>query len=400
MNGTPTETAVAGTVVPSGSLTTPGGAQGVQGIQGVPGITDVQPVIWDVRTRSYNAIGNPTMECDQLRKGWNPASANGMMIDRWAYYKGGMGAASFWAGQQGGSVFLPGTGFLLSSAFFRIQLTGVLSALANTDLLQIYQTVEGPQWREVAGSEGNSILLLVRSSVAGLKFTIAIRDSPATVSLIKLCTIPDASTWTLIALPGLLQNPAGNFNVVPGTVANTFAFCLAAGSNYIAPATDSWVSGSYLGAAGMSNFAGSAVNSTFDIAFVQWEPGPICSAPIDLSFTDNLNACLRYFCKSYNYGSNIGASGGGAFATGWGQAGWGNIVGYTPFPKIMAKVPTVTAYNQGSGAANSWRQMGTSTDVAITGLFGLGESGFAGWSCAALPTTNMYFGHYTADTGW
>ena len=56
-------------------------------------------------------------------------------------------------------------------------------------------------FRELAG-DVHSVSLLVRSSVAGLKFGLILRDSPTTTkTLAKLCTIPSSGTWTLIQLP-------------------------------------------------------------------------------------------------------------------------------------------------------------------------------------------------------
>ena len=48
------------------------------------------------------------------------------------------------------------------------------------------------------------------------------------------------------------------------------------------------------------------VNSAFDIAFVQHEPGSVCSTFMDKPFTQNQDECLRYYHKTYDYRAAMG----------------------------------------------------------------------------------------------
>ena len=67
----------------------------------------------------------------------------------------------------------------------------------------------------------------------------------------------------------------------------------------------------------------------------------------------------------------------------------------------MAKVPTVTAYNGTTGAANSLRMPGT--NYGVTGPISLGKGGFMGFNTATLPAVvagAQGWCQYTSDTGW
>ena len=301
--GNPGATGSAGPQGPAGPTTVSADAGNVAtlGSDAKIYVPDPTPAIWSARLRSFNAIGNPTFEVDQRNVGNQVVS--GFMVDRWT--PGRVGTVAYTSQRvtpsPGNQPQAPGTSFNLSNALGRIVITTAQSTLGANDYLHILQTVEGPCFRELA-SDVHSISMLVKSSVANLKFAVALRDSgPATTSLVKLCTIPIANTWTLIQLPNLPAWPSGNFSSSPGAVGYQFSICLAAGSNMIAPAADTWQTGPFLGAPGMSNLA-ATLNATFDVGFVQHEPGAVCSTLIDKPFTQNLDECLRYYQKTYRYG--------------------------------------------------------------------------------------------------
>jgi hypothetical protein len=247
---------------------------------------------------------------------------------------------------------------------------------------------------------------MVRSTVAGLKFGIALRDGAATSTktLPKLCTIPTANTWTLISLPNLPSFVAaggGTFNQTPGNVGYLLDITLAAGSTITAAANDTWQNGNFIGALGQSNFAASPVNSTFDIGFIQHEPGPLCTTPIDCPFTQNLDECLRYYCKSYDYGIVPGAVSPNGQCTFTAPSGYSSVWGTLRFPKLMAKGPVTTIYNPVTGAINSARDQGNN-NYATTGGGDVGVSGFANIQVSpSLGTAAMPLNfHFTADVGW
>jgi hypothetical protein len=418
---------VPGTVVSSGSAVGPGGDTGLIGGTGPTGATGATgpnavstdannlatlgsdnliavpaSSIWSMRLRSYNAVGNPNFEVDQRQPGTSGPISGGM-IDRWVSIKTGMASATGTIQQLPAGLpdlCIPGTNFRISRAFLRVTLTAQQASLAAGDQLYLHQEIEGPNWRELS-NDVHSVALLVRSSVAGLKFGLTLRD-PVSVSqsLTKLCTITSANTWTLIQLPNIPVWPSGNFQPAPGISGYRLDIVLSAGSTFTATANDVWQSGNFLGALGQSNFAASPVNSTFDIGFLQHEPGSLCTTFQDKPFSQNLTECLRYYDKSYSYAVKPGtvtSPGIQVFV----PAGGVNPITPIRFKQIMATQPTMTGYNYTTGAINSVRDATNSADRAISSTASTGDGGFNGFNVTGgVSTIWQALFHYTADTGW
>ena len=415
--------AVPGTVVPSGSLISPAGDQGPVGAQGPAGPSTVstdpgniatlgtdskilvpQSQITAIRLRTYNALGNSTFECDQ-RQNASPGMTNpagGIFpVDRWYYQKSAGVTAAINIANSVSSVVVPGTNFRISRLPLRFTVTTTQASLPATDFVMITQFVEGPQIRESI-NDVTSISVLAQCSIAPLSFGITISDSPATKCFTHLCQISTANTWTYITCPNIPVFPSGNFTDAPGTVGQLIRIVLGAGSTNTSPANDVWNTGTYYAATGQTNFAGQA-SAVLTLGFLQWEPGPVCTTPIDLPFDQNLWACERYCTKSYDYGVRPGT----VVTAGriQGVAGAGGSPNCIPvfFKKRMAKAPTIAGYSDVSGAGGNIRDESAGIDRAITAVAPNppGESGFHGFNCSTQNAAiAVYSFHYVADTGW
>ena len=362
-----------------------------------------QAQIWDTRLRSYNAIGNPNFEVTQRNVGrviTNPVNGS-MLEDRWAMTRVGATMAVTARSIPGATPSVPGTNFRISNNILRITITTQQASLATGDALSIFQNVEGSLMRELIG-DVHSMSLLVRSSVAPLSFAIALRDSgPTTQSLVKLCTIPTANVYALITLPNIPVFPAGNFSLNPGAVGYSLSIVLSAGTTLTASAADTWQTGNFIGAPGMNNFAASPVNSTFDIAFVQHEPGPLCTTLMDKPFAQNLDECLRYYQKTAPYGTPYpGPADGNGQLSSVTLAGQG-IYGCFRFSKPMAKTPTMTYYSPVTGTGNAVYDLYVPTDRGINSIIGLSDKGYSGMVLGNQNANlSIYTWHHIADTGW
>jgi hypothetical protein len=359
----------------------------------------IQPTIWSVRLRSFSSVGNPNFEVDQRNVGKTLTNPNsGVIIDRWTY--SGAGGYTVNMGQQVANLpdlCLPGTNFRISRSFFRLTLTGQLASPAAGNYLQVVQSVEGPCWRELS-NDVHSVSILVRSSVAGT-FGVALTDSAAAKTLTKLATIPTANTWILLTFPNL-PVWVGTYNPLPGNLGYYLSICLMSGSTYMSPANNTWQNGNFVGATGQSNFCANPVNSTFDIGFIQHEPGPVCSTLIDQPFSQNLDECQRYYQKTcdYQYALGQAVNGGGVVLY---CAANTHPVTHIPFKRRMAKVPTLSVWNPVSGATGTIRNYSTSADHSISGIWYPGEYGYGGVSLNTVPTAlNMMEWQHVADTGW
>jgi hypothetical protein len=375
----------------------------------------LSPVITSVRLRSYNALAsaNCNFEIDQKLCGTAvtlPANTDTWIgIDRWFMENKNASTGAYTMQQISANVAVPGTSYLITRKILRATLTAAQATLGATDIVEIDVGIEGPFLRELV-NDVHSISILCRSSVANLKFGLAIAQLAQGAGnryiLSKLCTLGAANTWTLITLPNLPVFPATGFGLDPGFPPNTGYYLgiqLAQGTSRTTSANDVWVSGAAgtWAAIGISNFSASPVGSTFDLAFVQHEPGPACTTLIDLDFQTNYDRCLRYYCKSYDYGMKPGTSTGSNVGTvscftGNSYASWW---AYAPFPKPMAIAPTAVAYNM-NGTANQLVSGGTTYTVSSIVLNTRALCNLL--TSPAAPATSPPPGqfHFTADTGW
>ena len=361
--------------------------------------------IWSVRLRSFNACGNPNFEVDQRNCGnsVNVTSLGTAWVDRWqlsaSYATIGVSGR-----QMSEKIPVPGTDFLITQKFHRTTVTAAAPTLAATAFVAITQIVEGPQLRELLG-DVHSISILCRSNVADLKFGLSLQDPASAHTLGKLCTLGSANTWSLITLPNLpLWAPSGDFSITPGTLGYYLGLNLAAGSTYTLSANDTWQNSAAFGAAGQSNFA-AANGNTFDLAFVQHEPGAGagCSTLMDKPFSENLDECLRYFQKTYNYATAPGSiTPNGAFQFTQLTTAAAQPTGPYLFKKTMAKTPTLNCYSSASGVGPlRVADLQSVSDRVVSAVNFLGENGY---SNLPLTTYNAapanYVWHHTADTGW
>jgi hypothetical protein len=374
-------------------------------IDGTNNSQPLQPVIWSVRLRSFNAaIGNPTFEVDQRQVGTSltiPSSGgNFMTVDRWNIRKAGSGTLACSAQQGSGQFVVPGTNFVISRALLRITLTAQQASLAATDGLQITQQIEGPMLRELIG-DVTSLQLLVRCS-SPIKFGVSLTDSANAYSLVKLATIPSANTFTLIPFPNLpLWTGSGTFPLTPGNVGYNFRICLCTGTTNMAPANDVWASGNYYGAVGQDSFNTFPVNTTFDLIFIQHQPGPLCETPIDCPFPDNLDASMRYFQKTNVYAEKPGSLSSAGAVVFYNPISTAVLLQTIVFKKNMAKIPTMTAYSTATGAANTIRNATGAADITVNSFTAIGEGSLGGVITASSPPANQNLQfHWTADTGW
>ena len=397
-------TAAASGGIPLADTTQSGLLQKVSGlttdfVDGTNNCQALAPQIWSVRLRSYNAIGNPSMEVDQRNAGNSTVvGASTFGIDRWQAVKNGLSTGAASAQQTYTGVLLPGTNFYITSHFLTMTVTAQQASLAATDILWFNQVIEGPMMREIGG-DVHSVSLLVRSSVANLSFGLALRDpGNPTRSLTKLCTLGAANTWTLITLPNLpIWDSGGGWSFSPGTEGYQLSITLACGSTYTAPANNTWQNGNFVGAVGQSNFLAQAVNSTFDTAFIQHEPGPVCTTLMDLDFQTNLTRCQRYYANNCNYTTKFPAANMYTLV-GVTTSGTTTVRCSTAFPQKMAKVPTLrladNVGNLGQVYVDTVGISGVASSVVL-------QSGIQ-WLTLGAPVTGTQpvLANWEADTGW
>jgi hypothetical protein len=156
----------------------------------------------------------------------------------------------------------------------------------------------------------------------------------------------------------------------------------------------------------MDNFAAQPLNTQINLAFIQHEPGSVCTTLIDCPFGTNLDGpmgCLRYYSKSYNYGSQAG----GATYLNCASAVCASTNNQVyprcnvRFPKIMAKIPTVRIFGTANGFLGYISDDISSANVAATAN-DIGEDGMGSVNCnpTALTAGHVASFQWDADTGW
>jgi hypothetical protein len=370
----------------------------------------VQPTIWSARLRSFNAVGNPTFEVDQRNVfsaiTLGAGSVSPFAQDRWQNVKVAATMALTSAGSISvtNNILVPGTNFRISQAYQVITLTTAQAVLAAGEVGYLQQNVEGPRFRELTNDVQSISILASTNVTGGLKFALSLRDPGVAHSLVKLCTITAPNQWQLITLPNLpIWASGGNFSSLPGNVGYLLSICYAAGTTYTAPANDVWQNGNFVGAVGMDNLGAKPTGSYLALAFVQHEPGALCTTPIDCPFGQNLDGdfgCLRYYDKSYDYAVKPGTASTNGRVNILSQAN-NTPYAYVPFKKRMAKVPTVTAYSDNNGAVNTVYDNQAAGNRAVNSAIAPGETGYGGLSLATLNAAlAVYTWQHTADTGW
>lgn len=367
--------------------------------------TAIKPVIWYVRNRTFNAIGNPNFEVDQRNAGNQSSNMTGPLFlqDRWKWGQtspvtGRCAAQQVPVIPGSTGLVVPGGTQLITSNCLAVTLLTGQATLGASDAVWVYQQIEGSRFREMAG-DGHSLNLLVNCTTP-LKFSVFIRDASNAHSLVIQCQVVTANTWTLIPLPNLAAWPsAGTFYTSPGVFAYTIGICLAAGTSFTATNAGIWQTGNFLGSQGQDNFLDMAFNSVFKVAFMQHEPGLYCSYLMDSDFETNLVACQRYYQQSCPYGAlpteTNQLNGAWQAITFAGDQPFGQI----SFKRAMATSPTVLGYSPVTGVVNKLRDISGGIDRNITGPVNVGDGGFSGFTTVSTPSTQWEWNaHWTADT--
>jgi len=424
---------VPGTVVPQGALVSPGGATGGTGPTGPTGQTgptgpqavstdanniavlgsdsriyvpDQTAKITSVRLRSFNALGNPTMEVDCRNAGNTVVVAAGtqspFICDRWQLNKNAAtGTLAATQSAISGAFGWPGfAGSNVTSKNFYFNPQTTQATLAANEFLAIQQTVEGPNLRELLG--GTHSISFMAFCQQAISLAVSLVGGASNYSYVSSLLSLPAGVWTLFTIPNIpIWTSSTTWSTAPGTSGYIFRICLGTSSTYQTGTTGSWISGNWLAPAGVTNFLSLPSGTGFYLTALQHEPGAPTTF-IDQPFYKNYQECLRYYTKSFSYGQAVSnyTSAGEIFYP-MPQATL--ALGYTGYPVTMAKAPsTVNIYNStapGSAAGTVAEYPGGTVRTGCTAA----SSSDRGLSYLNVPSgvagQSVRF-HYTADTGF
>ena len=274
---------------------------------------------------------------------------------------------------------------------------------ADDALRAIEYRIEGQDIQQLnygsSSAQKVTLSFYVKSSLTGT-YAVSLKASSATDRVISSTyTISSANTWErkTLTFDGDTSVAITNDNANRLTI----FFCAGSGSDFTSTDSTSWIdyvsTGLHFGqTAQLQN----TLNATWQITGVQLEVGEQATPFEHRSFGEELGLCQRYYQKSYDYGTAIGASTtiGAIFSR------IGTSVSNQPvqvvFPVSMRGEPTDTIYSL-AGTAGSVSDCGTSYShdhdegASINGT--VGQTGFSKMQSVTMTAGNVYGFHYTMD---
>jgi len=311
-----------------------------------------------------NRIINGAMVIDQRNAGASYststlASANIYCLDR--YLVTGTQNSKFTIQQNAGSV-TPPTGF---NNYLGVTSSSAYS-VASGDLFAIIQRIEAFNTADLGWGTANAktvtLSFQVYSSLTGT-FGGSLRNNNNNRSYPYSYTVSSANTWTPISIT-IAGDTTGTWEGATNNAGIQVGFNLGSGSTYSGTA-GAWAGANYYAPTGATSVVGTS-GATFYITGVQLEVGSSATGFEYVNYQTSLANCQRYFEKSYQQGTALGASG----TANTGQTlyvGTGNVVGggdklpNTTFMVTKRTAPTISTWSP-NGTANTLANM-SGTDL-------------------------------------
>ncbi len=357
-------------------------------------LTTVRPQGMGFNTGRRNLIINGAMQVSQRGTDINTLTNGSIGADR---FKTVIANIDDLAMDYDQSTDVPsGSGFANS---LKLSVASAEGAIAADEYVSFGQRIEAQnlQHLKYGTSSGEKITLSfhVKSSVTGT-YAISIFQQDASSSPdrryhSKTYTISSANTWeykTITIDPNTddaIANDTG--------IGLRVDWVLSAGSNYTSGSNNTWgdITNWMVGHNASWITTSSA---TFFLTGVQLEVGENASDFEHRSFGEELAACQRYFCKSFDTGVTPGtADGNGAIR---GVRGDGSFITNLFFPQEMRAAPTVTMYSPTTGASGKVRNLSGAGSDEASAAFSQGTRN-AGFTFTSTSTEVCINAHFTAE---
>jgi hypothetical protein len=279
-------------------------------------------------------------------------------LDRWVYRSTQASKVSI---QQNAGAITPPIGF---TNYLGATSLSAYSITAD-DFFNIRQLIEGFNIADLGWGTANAktvtLSFWVYSSLTGT-FGGALNNGGFVMSYPFTYSIPTANTWTQISVT--IAGPTSGTFDTNNSSGFAVSFNLGIGSSFLGTA-GSWASATYLGATGGASVVGTN-GATFYITGVQLEVGSNATGFEYVNYQTSLANCQRYFEKSYDIATAVGASTGvGNWDFIAGTSSGGNVLQTIRFTvSKRATGATITGYND-DGTINQWK-VGNSSGTVTT----------------------------------
>lgn len=347
---------------------------------------------------NINGVMNGAFNVWQRGTFFSSASHNTVTADRWRYQKSGAMVHDISRSTDVPSLADAGRIFDYS---ILIDCTTVDSSLAASDYAALVHRIEGYEWAAFA-QRALILSFWVKATKTGT-YCVGLVNSGGNRSYVGEYTINVTDTWEYKTVTVSASPSAGTWDYVDGTGIALY-FTLAAGSSLQTTAGSWQTTGAAAFASSSQVNACDNTANNFRLAAVQLQVGSTASEFEHVSFAFDLQRCLRYFEKSFQYtaapatGAGTNGSSIGVQVVGASTAQAMAIAARWQVRKRSTS-PTITLYNT-AGAGAEVRDVSAGANCSSTSFSGtendLGMR-FACTTAGGSAAGNVLAIHWTCD---
>jgi hypothetical protein len=250
-----------------------------------------------------NYIINGDMRISQRGTSFTSIADSTYNLDRYVYFK--TGAMVHNLTQDTDVPTLAESDYLFQNSL-RLNLTTPDTSIASTDRVEISQIVEGYNWANLAQKDF-TLSFWVKATLTGT-YCVYFRNSGADRSYIAEYTINASNTWERKTIHISASPSAGTWNYLNG-IGIRIGWTLAAGSNFHTT-PNAWQTGNFLATANQVNGVNTGATD-FRLVGVMLCEGHLDDPEFNTfgkDFLAEVQACQRYFEKSYELTQALGAN--------------------------------------------------------------------------------------------
>lgn len=241
-----------------------------------------------------NPIINGNMEVWQRGTTFAPATDTGYVTDRWAWRGTGAGVATINRSTNVPTVAQAGVLFNYS---LEVDVTTALGAPGTTEIYALDHRIEGYNWRHFAQRQ-LTLSFWVQSPKSGVH-SVGMQNGGADRALVLKYVITTANTWEYKTLTVPASPSTGTWDYTNG-IGVAIHFNLATGSNFTSAFPDTWNADARFSSVDQVNVMDNTANF-FRITGIKLELGSIATPIQYVPFEEELQRCMRYFQKSFDY---------------------------------------------------------------------------------------------------
>ena len=239
-----------------------------------------------------NIILNPEHQVAQSGTSFvSVANIRNYTLDQWVLNISG--TATFTVSQDTNVPTLAQSG-VFSPRSLRVLVNTAQATLTANNLGAITQSIEGHYFQFIA-QQPFTISFWVRATIPGI-YCVAARSRNSTVSCVIEYTINAANTWEkkIVVFPATIAAQAAwDYANNTGII---FSWAIGAGSTFITPTLNTWITGNFVASPNQVNGYGAA-NNEFRLHLCKCEPGLIAT-PFKKRLIDaQLRDCQRYYSR-------------------------------------------------------------------------------------------------------